>query len=251
MKRFLGIVRARRSFLLVYAFAPMCFGVLMAGAGSSRLQGVKPSQLQSLNPSDVKIINNTTTLDVTIDATAGNRYVARLRNISSRDLNGYLVGVNGGRITADISSGDQVVSSGQTTELDLPVRSSPITLTILAAMFADGSIEADPILKSELTEWRLGLKRELARGLVELNALLDSPDVFTEEALDRLDSRFSLPLDSDTRQSHSTDGTRDARYSLKSDIQSIRERAQRRGTALQRQRLLDLKGRIERRIARL
>jgi len=251
MKRIPGTAKPRTPLFLVSTFVPMCFVVLLGGLGKSRPQAVKPASLQSLSASDVRIINTTTTLDVTVDVTAGNRYVARLRNVSSRDLNGYVVSVNGGRITADISNGDRVVASGQTTELDLPARSAPMTLTILAAMFADGHIEADPMLKSELTEWRAGLKRELARGLVELNVTLDSPDVFTMKALDKLDSRLSLPLDSDTHQSPSANGTRDARYSVSSDIQSIRERAQSRGTVMQRQRLLDLKGRIERRIASL
>ena len=251
MKKISGVTKPRRPLFLASAFVPMCFGVLLVGLGPSRKEAVKPLQRQSLSASDVRIINRTTTLDVTVDATMGNRYVARLRNISPRDLNGYVVTVNGGRITADISNGDQVIAPGQTTELDLPVRSAPMTLTILAAMFADGHIEADAELKSELTEWRLGLKRELARGLVELNAIVDSPEVFTEEALNRLDSRLALPLESDTFQSHLAEGTRSARHSFTSEIQSIRERAQRRGPALQRQRLLDLKGRIERRIASL
>jgi len=253
MKTFLVKAKRRRSLFLASAIAPMCLGVLLEGPGPgpSRLEVAKPARLQSLSASDVTIINKTTTLDVTVDATAGNRLVARLRNVSSRDLNGYVVAVNDGRITADLSSGNQVITSGQSDELDLPIRSSPMTLTILAAMFADGTIEADGVLKSELTEWRLGLKRELARGLLELNAILDSPDVFTAKALNRLDSRLSLPLDSDTHQSHLADGTRHARISFNSDSQSLRERAQHRGTAMQRQRLLDLKGRIERRIASL
>ena len=251
MKRLLGMVRARRSLLLVSAFAPMCFGVLIGGVGPSRLQGVKSSRLQSLHTSDVKIINKTTTLEVALQTTAENHLIIQLRNISKKDLNGYVVSVDGARITADISSGDQVISSGQTTELEIPISSSSRTLTILAAMFADGSIEADPALKTELTEWRLGLKKELARGLRELEAILDSPDVGTTTALDRLNSKISLPLDSDTSRSYSDSGTRDARNSFSSAIQSLRERQQRHGSLMQRQRLLDLKARIERRIASL
>lgn len=249
MKKLIGIVTSRRSLLLASAFAPMCLGVLIGGVGASRPQGVKPTRLQST--SDIKINNKTTTLDVTLQTTANNHLLIRLRNVSSKDLNGYVVAVNDGRITADISSGDRVVTSGQTEELELPIRSSSMTLTILAAMFADGSIEADPLLKTELSEWRLGLKKELARGLTELDAILESPDVYTAQALDRLDSRLSLSLDSETGSSPLASGTRDARDSFNSAIQSLRERAQRHGTLMQRQRLLDLKGRIERRIASL
>jgi hypothetical protein len=204
-----------------------------------------------MSPSDIKINNKTTTLDVTLQTTANNHLLIRLRNVSSKDLNGYVVALNDGRITSDISSGDRVVASGQTEELELPIRSPSSTLTILAAMFADGSIEADPVLKTELSEWRLGLKKELARGLAALDEILASPDVNNIKALDKLDSQLSLPLDSHTSHWHSESGTRDARQSFSSDIQSLRERAQRHGALMQRQRLLDLKGRIERRIASL
>lgn len=248
MKRFLGMVRPRRSLLLVSAFAPMCFGVLMAGAGPSQLQGDQPSRL---DPSDVKIINNTTTLDATFQITANNHLLIRLRNISSKNLNGYVIATSGARIKGDISSGDSVVRPGETTDLELPIQSSSETLTVLAAMFADGNIEANPVLKKELTEWRTGLKKELARGLKELESILNSPDVYSTKALDELEPRLSPPLHSDTSYSYSESGTRSARDSFSSDIQSLRERAQRSGTVMQRQRLLDLKGRIERRIASL
>jgi hypothetical protein len=201
--------------------------------------------------SDINIINNTTTLDVTLQTTADNHLLIRLRNISSKGLNGYVVAVNDTRIKGDISSGDSVVSSGETTELEIPINSSSMKVTILAAMFADGSIEADPVLKTELSEWRLELKKELVRGLAVLDEVLGSSDVYTTKAMDRLDSRLSLSIDSATSHSYSTSGTRDARDSFNIEIQSLRERQQRHGTVMQRQRLLDLKGRIERRIASL
>src|SRR6266404_3380967 len=204
MKKLIGIVTSRRSLLLASAFAPMCLGVLIGGVGASRLQ----------SPSDIKIINKTTTLDVTLEITTNNHLLVRLRNISSKNLNGYVVAVNEARITGDSSSADSVVSSGETTDLEIPISSSSMKVTILAAMFADGSIEADPVLKTELSEWRLGLKKELARGLTALNEILESPDVYTAQALDRLDSRLSLSLDSETGSSHSAMGTRDGRDSF-------------------------------------
>jgi hypothetical protein len=251
MKKVFGIMKPRKSLLIASVFAPVCFGMLVVGVTPSGWHDLEPARLQSPSASDIKIINTTTTLDATFEITVDNHLLLRLRNISARDLNGYVVAVNGGRITADISSGDRVIPSGQTSELEIPVRSSSMTLTVLAAMFADGSIEAEPVLKSELSEWRLGLKKELVRGLKVLDEMLDSPDVNTTKALDRLDSRLSLPLDSDTSHSYSDSGTRDARNSFNSAIHSLRERQQRHGSLMQRQRLLDLKGRIERRIASL
>jgi hypothetical protein len=250
MKKLLGILKTRRSLLLASAFAPMCFSMLIGSVGSSRAPEVKRAPVYAPT-SDIKIVNNTTTLDVILQTTADNHLLIRLKNISSKGLNGYVVAVNDTRIKGDISSGDSIVSSGETTELEIPTNSSSIKVTILAAMFADGSIEADPVLKTELTEWRIALKKELARGLAALDEILGSPDVYTTKALDRLNSRLSLPLHSDTSHSHSDSGTRDARDSFNSAVQSLRERQQRHGSLMQRQRLLDLKGRIQRRIASL
>lgn len=248
MEKLIGMIKRRKSLILASAFAPICFGALVVGMGTSQLQEVK-KRVKTVSPNEIKIVNNTTTLEATFEITATNNLLLRLKNLSSKDVNGYVVAVNNGRIKCDMSSGDQTLPSGQTTDLELPIRSSSTTLTILAAMFADGSIEAEPVLKTELSEWRLGLKKELARGLNQLNAILESPDGDSTEALDRLSSRLSPSLDSDVVRSHSESGTRDARDSFTSHIQSLRERAQRNGTLRQRQRLLDLKASIERRIA--
>jgi hypothetical protein len=124
--------------------------------------------------------------------------------------------------------------------------------TILAAMFADGSIEGDPATVIEPNQWRLGLKRRLTSALLVFEAALGSPDVNTPEALDRLESQLSsLSLESDTAQSHSASGSRSARGDLINSIQLLRERLHRAGALMQRQRILELKAQIERRIASL
>lgn len=245
MKTFLGIAKPRRSLLLASAFAPVCFGALMGGIG--------PSNLQSTTRSDIKIINKTTTLEVvSLQRTEHNHLVVQLKNVSSKDLNGYAVALKSGRITVDISSGDRVISPGQTDDLEIPFDSSPPDLTILAAMFADGSIEGDHVIAAELKEWRWGLKKQLTRALSLLEATLESSDVDNAMALDRLESQFSsLSLESDTASPHSAGGSQNARNTLRTEIQILRERRQRNGALMQRQRLLDLKDRIERRIASL
>jgi hypothetical protein len=86
------------------------------------------------------------------------------KNLSSKDLNGYAIAVNGARITVDISSGDRAVKPGATDDIEIPGESSPPEVTILAAMFADGSIEGDPAVVAKLKEWRLGLKKPLTRA---------------------------------------------------------------------------------------
>lgn len=238
MKAFLGIIKRRRSLLLASAFAPVCFGMLMGGGGSPRPQ--------SPTRSDIKTINKTTTLEImAIKAPVDGHLIIRFRNISLKNLNGYAVTVNGARITGDISSGDRVISPGQTEDLEIPMPSAIPEVTVLAAMFADGSIEGDPVVSVELKDWRLKLKRQLAHALSILEATLETPDVDAAKVLDKLESQFS------SRDPDSALDSRIAGDTLSTEIQILREKRERSGTLTQRQHLLDLKGRLERRLARL
>ena len=260
MKKFLGLAKSRRSLLLVSAFAPICFGALLVGVGPSQPQGWKQSRLQSSAQKDIKIINEATSLDLTHQTTADNHLLIRVKNVSVKNLNGYVIEVNGTRITNDISSGDRVISSGQTDELEIPFNGPLTSLTVFAAMYADGSIEGDPVVVAELREWRSGLKKQLSRALSALDVTLNSPDVNSAMALDRLESQLSLQGDSVTvepvsgrknRDAMRANGAQDAEDTLDINIQTLRERLQRHGGSKQRERLLDLKARIERRIASL
>jgi hypothetical protein len=165
-------------------------------------------------------------------------------------MNGYVLALNGVRMTCDISIGDRVVSTGETGDQELPILSSSTTVTLLAAMFSDGTIEAEPDLKKELTELRLGMKEELIRHLALLDEIISSPDVYSTKALDRIDTNVSM-RNVDTLRSSSESGAQEARTGLDSELRMIKQRQQRNGSAMQRQELLDLRGRIERRIARL
>lgn len=238
MKKFPGIAKRRRSLLLASAFAPVCFGIFIGGAG--------PSRPQPPPRSDIKIVNKTSTLEiVALETTANGHLIIRFKNISSKDLNGFAVAVNGARITGDISSGDRFVSPGKTEDLEIPMTSSPPELTVLAAMFTDGNIEGDPAIAAELSEWRLGLKKQLIRALSDLETTLKSPDVDSAVALDTLEFQFSsLEPDSPIE-------SRNAGDTLNTEIQMLREKRQSQGAHMQRQHLLDFKGRIERRIASL
>jgi hypothetical protein len=158
--------------LLASVFALLCLGAFMI-AGTSSSQSSKTK-------SDIKIINKTTTLEVlSIKPTDNNMQVILLKNVSSKALNGYAAAVGNGRITKDISSGDRVIPPGQTDELEIPVDLTRPDVTILAAMFADGSIEGNEAVVAELREWRLALKKQLSRSLSVLDAILESPEVDT------------------------------------------------------------------------
>jgi hypothetical protein len=237
MKIFLARAKPRRTVLVVSAIAPVCLGLLLGFGGTSRQQ--------SASNSEIKIVNKTTTLEVVAFRTPdGGRLIVRFKNISSKELNGYAVAVNGGRITGDISSGDRVVSPGQTEDLEIPLSPTPPELTVMAAMFADGTIDGEPTTVGELRKWRLALKKQLTRSVTFLDAILESPDVDTAKALDRLKSQFSS-LDPD-----STTESRIAGDTLNTELQTLREKRDQEPLK-QRQHLFELKARIERRIANL
>ncbi len=245
MKRIFRIARSRRSLFLALAFFPLCFGILIRGAG--------PSTLQSITRAD-QVANKTKTLEVVfVQPLDDNRILIRVKNISTKDLNGYEVDVRGhARITTDFSAGNAVIPPGGTHEFDLPAEYSLSNITILAAMFADGTIEGDSMAVTELKQQRLALKKKLTQALPLFEAALESPDVYTPEVLDRLESQLSsLLLESDTSPRHSTSQSRAARDDLIDDVKRLRERRRRNGAHMQRQRLLDLKARIEKRIASL
>ncbi len=249
MKKLIEIITRRRSLILASAFTPMCFGALIVGISPGRLQDVQ-KRAKVVSPAEINITNHTTTLNATFEFTKRNTLLLKMKNLSFKDMNGYVLMINGMRMTCDISIGDRVVSTGETNDEEMPIRSPSTTVTVLAAMFSDGSIEAEPDLKRELTEERLGLKKELVRNLAILDEILSSADVYSTRALDRIEANVSS-RNSDIVRSPSESGAQDARTAFSGELKMIKERQQRNGSAMQMQELLDLKGRMQRRIARL
>lgn len=140
--------------------------------------------------------------------------------------------------------------------MPMPLDNPPKEITILAAMFSGGNIEGDPVTVAEFRERRLGVKEELARSLPISDEMLRAPD--TPAALDHLANRFSSGDKSDTKHSdkvlvkgHLASGAREARESLTTDIELIRDRLRGDATFTQREALLDLRQRILKRIASL
>jgi hypothetical protein len=215
--------------------------------------GAGPAKFQSPQTDAIKIINKTTTLErVGLTRKEPNHLILVLKNVSSKNLNGFAVALNDGMLIVDISSGDRFVSPAQTTDLEIPFTSPSLDIVILAAMFTDGSIEGDPATSTELKDRRLGLKKELIRAVSVLDEILASEDADAVTALDRLESKLSsLAPESDVTRPQLGSGAQDAKSTLSTEIQILRERRQRNGSAKQKQRLIDLRARIQRRIASL
>jgi hypothetical protein len=245
MEKLIRMIKRRRSLILASAFAPMCFGMLIGGVGSSQVQRIREPRPHS-PITDNKTINKTTTLDVVLVTKDEKFLIVRLKNISSKDLNGYVIAItNQSRITTDMSPGNRVVPPDETEDMQIPRDASPMEIVVLAAMFADGSIEGEPVTVEETRQWRMGLKEELSRSLPVLDSMLKSPETM---ALNKLTVHSD---DSEIIKGETGSGIRTARENLNSEIRLLQERLQHDGTFTQKEALIELRKRLERRIASL
>ncbi|HKO43405.1 MAG TPA: hypothetical protein VJU84_08950 [Pyrinomonadaceae bacterium] len=233
------------SILVAVAFALFCFGMLIASGG-------QPSQ-QSPVRAQLKIINKTKSIEVVeVRAEDPNFFIIVLKNVSVEDINGFEINVqHHARIKGDTSVGGWVIPPGATHELAIPVRYALSEIEILAAMFADGNIEGDPTAVKHLKQWRSELQKHLLRLLPLLERALESPDVNSLEALDRLESQISSLSSNPETQPGMTSGFEDAKSDLLTELRALRQRLERNGVQNQQKRLFELKNRIEKRIANL
>ncbi len=242
MKKPISIDRRTRSILLAFAFAFTCMAVIFATQGFSRIKSPGVTKMQVLNETHaLEIVGQETT-------PSGNLRI-RFKNISANSVNGFVVAFpNGGQIAFDTSTGDRVISSGSSEEIEIPY--GPSSITILAVMFADGTIEGNGITVAELKQSRAATKAELQRGLFLLKKAVDSADADTPMSLDNLESAISN-LSPVNENSSRAGALRDAKYDLLNQIQILRSRQQRNARLNQRELIRALHDRIERRIAGL
>jgi hypothetical protein len=82
-----------------------------------------------------------------------------------------------------------VIRRGEVQDIEIP---GPLpTITILAVMYADGSLEGDEITIAELRHRRSALKAELKRMLGLVVSEAQSRDADNPGAFDRLESAMS------------------------------------------------------------
>lgn len=231
-----------RTFIAM-TIAVICVATLFVGLTFSRLKS------QDRRP--VKVFRDTQALElVKMEQTTNGNILLVFKNVSTRDINGFVLAVSGGaEITLDTTTGDRVIAPQATEDLEIPVKSAVPEITIRAVMFADGNVEGNEITVAQVKQRRGALKRELKRGLVLLreaarSAAADSPAIF-----DKLESGISsLDVDQSLRSQDS--GLTEAKQDLAVAISEVRTRQQRNGPK-QRERLQELCNRIERRIAGL
>src|SRR5436190_3730635 len=255
-------LRRRRLLLIAFALAIGCVAILLAAATTPRfprratstttsdkvLSGLANVKWQLRNASEV--INKTEALQViALEPTKGGQITFRLKNVSLKHVNCYVIAAGGGLITIDTSSGDRAIIPQATEEFIIPAAQATGTLQILAAAFTDGTVEGEPTTVSSLKKWRSDLKLQLRRSLSILNETLNSSEADSPTSLDTLEIRFSsLETRHNTSAIGEDSGLRDVRDGLVSEIQRVRTRLKRQGDVNSRELLRRLKQRIERRI---
>lgn len=197
-----------------------------------------------------RVFRDTEALElVAMEATTHGTLRVVFKNVSARDINGFVVAMQG-ELTVDTSPGDRVIPPDATQDLEIPADLEVPQITIRAVMFADGNVEGNALTVSQMKRRRGALKREFKRGLKIVrdaagSAEADSPGIFDklETAISNLKIDPSLPTQ-DT-------GLLEAKQDLAVAIHHVRTRQERNGYRKQRERLQELCDRIERRIASL
>ena len=228
--------------ILACAAVLACTAVVFATVGSSSFRSTT---------TQIHLVNNTGALALVSQEEIDGRTRLQFKNISAKDLNGFVLGLaNLRQIELDTTPGDRVIVPGQVQDIEIP---GPLpTITILAVMYADGSLEGDQITVAQLRDRRSALKAELKRILGLVVAEAQSRDADIPGAFDRLESAMSkLPstvADGHTPQANAQRGAKDDVASL---LEVMRHRQERNAHLNQRELIRELKERIERRIAGL
>ena len=234
--------RQRRKWIIPACAAVLACAVVFATVGSSRF-GSKTTQIQ--------VVNDTGALALVAQEVIDGRVRLQFKNISAKDLNGFVLGLpNQRQMEIDTTTGDRVIVPGEVQDIEIP---GPLpTITILAVMYADGSLVGDQITVAELRDRRSALKVELKRILGLVVAEAQSSDADIPGAFARLESSMSkfspTAADGQTRQANAL---RVAKGDFANVLEVMRYRQERNAHLNQRELIRELKERIERRIAGL
>ena len=236
-------IRQRRKWTILAGAAVLaCTAVSLATVGSSTFRSKTPQ---------IQPVNNTGALALVAQEVIDGRTRLRFKNISAKSLNGFVLGLpNLRQMEIDTTTGDRVIAPGEVQDIEIP---GPLpTISILAVMYADGSLEGDQITVAELRERRSALKAELKRmlGLVVAEAQSSDPDI--PGAFDRLESAMSeLSPTAGDRETRQANALRVAQGDFANVLKVMRYRQERNAHLNQRELIRELKERIERRIAGL
>lgn len=230
--------------LVAITFVVLCVATLFVGLTLSRSKSD-----DRMTP---RVFRDTQALElVEMEATTNGNLLVVFKNVSARDINGFVVAFpGGGELTIDTSTGDRVIAPQATQDLEIPAGSEVPEITIRAVMFADGSVEGNALTVSQVKQRRGALKRELRRGLELLTDVAESSEAESPAIFDKLEAAiFNLKIDPSLRSQDT--GLLEAKQDLAAAIRDVRMRQERNGYLKQRERLKELCNRVERRIASL
>lgn len=234
-------IRQRRKWTVLACAAVLaCTAVALATVGSSTFRAKTPQ---------IHLVNKTGALALVGQEPIDGRTRLQFKNISAKDVNGFVLRLeNSGEIELDTSPGDRVIGPGQVEDMEIP---GPLpTITILAVMYADGSLEGDEITVAQLRVRRSAFKAELKRILGLVLAEAQSPDADIPGAFDRLESAmWKLPPTVAEEHTDQANEERRAKDHVASLLDMMRRRLERNAHLKQRELIRQLKERIERRIA--
>ena len=183
-----------------------------------------------------QVINTTKALEV-LNVTRGDgAYVLRLRNNSNKAVNGLSVGTSPtSRHDVDYTIGDHLLSTGEVTEVDVPVSGSqdsarPQSVYVFAVLFVDGSVDGDPKVVADNQHRRLGIKIQLQRISHYIDSALKSADA-NSLSLESLKSQISsLPETPEPGQPGVVrSGLHSGKQSVLSQIEQLGQDAAQRG----------------------
>lgn len=187
-----------------------------------------------------------------MEATTNGNLRVVFKNVSARDITGFVLAISGGaEVTVDTSTGDRVIAPQATEDLQIPAGSQVPEITIRAVMFADGDVEGNEIVVAQVKQRRGALKRELKRGFALIRDAAGSSEAGSPAIFEKLESTISnLEIDPSSQPSPDT-GLIEAKQDLVIAIRDVRTRQERYGYLKARELLQELCNRIERRIATL
>lgn len=247
-----SVLRNGRRFFGVTS-AVVCVATFLVGISLPTLKATfkatKPN-LKSTISLTPRVVRHTDALEVAeVGAGPGGSLRVVVKNVSERNINGFVVISGGAEITVDVSSGDRVIAP-QATQ-DFPLVANPdAEITLTAVMFADGGVEGEERKVAQIKLQRAALKRELKRGLEALRDVIASADAGSPAIFEKMESAI-FNLQTERSSPPEATGSLDARRDLVSDIHEVRARQQYNGYREQHEHLKELCDRIERRIASL
>ena len=247
----LNLLQNRRG-LFVFLLIVTAFGIIGGWFWQARLLGGQARDNRDL----------THALEVVVTTIVDDHVKISLRNVSSKNINGIEVSVDSSTSQIEFLAADepshQVLLPGAIIETWFPLSntSTPVDVSVLAVVFDDQTGDGDPSLIKEITEQRLGVKKQLMRFRPILKAALSSPDADSIAILDELKSKIEdLPdglLDKDSADSGAMRiGQSIAKQQIHHDVEALRRTQLNKGGVMIRQALADIQTKHNKRMQAL